>query len=50
VEEAMRLDVPAPVITLSLLARLRSRQEESFGAKVIAAVRNAFGGHAVQTK
>jgi len=50
VEEAMHLDVPAPVITLSLLARLRSRQEESFGAKVIAAVRNAFGGHAVQTK
>ncbi len=50
VEEAMRLDVPAPVITLSLLARLRSRQEESFGAKVIAALRNEFGGHAVQTK
>src|SRR5947199_6778736 len=50
VEEAMRLDVPAPVITLSLLARLRSRQDESFGAKVIAALRNEFGGHAVQTK
>src|SRR3989441_782477 len=50
VEEAMRLDVPAPVITLSLLVRLRSRQEESFGAKVIAALRNEFGGHAVQTK
>jgi 6-phosphogluconate dehydrogenase len=50
VEEAMRLDVPAPVITLSLLARLRSRQEESFGAKVIAALRKEFGGHAVQTK
>jgi len=50
VEEAIRLDVPAPVITLSLLARLRSRQEESFGAKVIAALRNEFGGHAVQTK
>ena len=50
VEEAMRLDVPAPVITLSLLARFRSRQEESFGAKVIAALRNEFGGHAVQTK
>jgi 6-phosphogluconate dehydrogenase len=50
VEEAMRLDVPAPVITLSLLARLRSRQEESFGAKVIAALRNEFGGHAVRTK
>ena len=50
VEEAMRLDVPAPVITLSLLARFRSRQEQSFGAKVIAALRNEFGGHAVQTK
>jgi 6-phosphogluconate dehydrogenase len=50
VEEAMRLDVPAPVITLSLLARFRSRQEESFGAKVIAALRHEFGGHAVRTK
>lgn len=50
VEEAIRLDVPAPVITLSLLARLRSRQEESFGAKVIAALRNEFGGHAVEKK
>ena len=50
VEEALRLDVPAPVITLSLLARLRSRQEESFGAKVIAALRKEFGGHAVQSK
>jgi len=50
VEEAMRLNVPAPVITMSLLARLRSRQEESFGAKVIAALRHEFGGHAVQTK
>ena len=50
VEEAMRLDVPAPVITMSLLARFRSRQQESFGAKVIAALRHEFGGHAVQTK
>jgi len=50
IEEAIRLDVPAPVITLSLLARLRSRQEESFGAKVIAALRNEFGGHAVKSK
>src|SRR5262245_8411785 len=49
VEEAMRLDVPAPVITLSLLARFRSRQEESFGAKVVAALRREFGGHAVKT-
>ena len=49
VEEAMRLDVPAPVITMSLLARFRSRQQESFGAKVIAALRHEFGGHAVRT-
>ena len=49
VEEAMHLDVPAPVITLSLLTRFRSRQAESFGAKVIAALRNEFGGHAVQS-
>jgi 6-phosphogluconate dehydrogenase len=50
VQEAIDLDVPAPVITLSLLARLRSRQADSFGAKVIAALRNEFGGHAVQKK
>src|SRR5438876_10457080 len=49
VEEAMHLDVPAPVITLSLLTRFRSRQAESFGAKVIAALRNEFGGHAVKS-
>jgi 6-phosphogluconate dehydrogenase len=48
VQEAIDLDVPAPVITLSLLMRLRSRQPDSFGAKVIAALRNEFGGHAVQ--
>jgi 6-phosphogluconate dehydrogenase len=48
VQEAIDLDVPAPVITLSLLTRLRSRQPDSFGAKVIAALRNEFGGHAVK--
>jgi 6-phosphogluconate dehydrogenase len=48
VQEAIDLDVPAPVITLSLLARLRSRQPDSFSAKVIAALRNEFGGHAVK--
>jgi 6-phosphogluconate dehydrogenase len=48
VQEAIDIDVPAPVITLSLLTRLRSRQEDSFGAKVIAALRNEFGGHAVE--
>jgi 6-phosphogluconate dehydrogenase len=50
VQEAIDLNVPAPVITLSLLARLRSRQEESFGAKVIAALRHEFGGHAVHAE
>ena len=48
VQEAIDIDVPAPVITLSLLTRLRSRQPDSFGAKVIAALRNEFGGHAVE--
>ena len=48
VQEAIDLDVPAPVITMSLLMRLRSRQENSFGARVIAALRNEFGGHAVK--
>ncbi len=48
VQEAIDPDVPAPVITLSLLTRLRSRQVDSFSAKVIAALRNEFGGHAVK--
>ncbi len=47
VQEAIDVDVPAPVITLSLLMRFRSRQEDSFSAKVLAALRNEFGGHAV---
>ena len=48
VQEAIDSDTPAPVITLSLLMRFRSRQEDSFGGKVIAALRNEFGGHAVK--
>jgi 6-phosphogluconate dehydrogenase len=48
VQEAIDLDVPAPAITLALLARLRSRQADSFSGKVIAALRNEFGGHAVK--
>ncbi|MGH9412181.1 MAG: phosphogluconate dehydrogenase (NAD(+)-dependent, decarboxylating) [Terriglobales bacterium] len=48
VQAALEENVPAPVLTLSLLARLRSRQPESFSAKVIAALRNEFGGHAVK--
>jgi 6-phosphogluconate dehydrogenase len=47
VQEAIDRDVPAPIITLSLQTRLRSRQDDSYGAKVLAALRNEFGGHAV---
>jgi len=47
VAEAINEDVPAPVITLSLLMRLVSRQEKSYAAKLLAAMRNQFGGHAV---
>ena len=46
--EAINESVPAPAITLSLFARFASRQDESFAAKVNAALRNQFGGHAVQ--
>lgn len=46
--EAIDREVPAPVIILSLLERLRSRQSESFSAKTIAALRNEFGGHGVK--
>lgn len=48
--EAIDKDVPAPVITLSLMARFISRQDESYAAKLLAAMRNQFGGHAVKTK
>ena len=48
VQEAIDLDVPAPVITLSLLMRFRSRQDDTYSGKVIAALRNEFGGHAVK--
>ncbi len=48
VMESIDLDVPAPVITLSLLQRFVSRQEESFSAKVVAALRSGFGGHAIK--
>ena len=50
VQEAIDKDVPAPVITLSLLTRFRSRQDDSYGAKVLAALRNEFGGHEVKTE
>jgi len=45
--EAVDLDIPAPVITLALQMRLVSRREESYAAKLLAAMRNQFGGHAV---
>jgi 6-phosphogluconate dehydrogenase len=48
VADAIDLDVPAPVITLSLLMRFISRQDESYAAKLLAAMRNQFGGHAVK--
>jgi 6-phosphogluconate dehydrogenase len=48
IQAAIDLDVPAPVITLSLFERFHSRQEESFAAKVLAAMRAGFGGHAVK--
>ena len=48
VAEAIDKSVPAPTIALSLLARFRSREQESFGDKVIAALRREFGGHAVK--
>jgi len=48
VNEAIDLDVPAPVIALSLIERLRSRDSDSFADKLLAAMRNEFGGHAIK--
>ena len=48
VAEAIDLNVSAPVITLSLLERLRSRDDDSYADKLLAAIRNEFGGHAVK--
>jgi 6-phosphogluconate dehydrogenase len=50
VAEAIDLDVPAPIISLSLLMRFVSRQDESYAAKLLAALRNEFGGHAVKSE
>ncbi len=50
VTEALDLDVPAPVITISLIERLSSRDPESFTHKLLAALRHQFGGHAVKTE
>jgi 6-phosphogluconate dehydrogenase len=48
VETALEMGVPTPVITMSLLMRYRSTQDDSFSGKVVAALRNEFGGHAVE--
>ena len=48
VDEAIDLNVPAPVIALSLFERLRSRDVDSFSDKLLAAMRNEFGGHAIK--
>ncbi|AGT11337.1 phosphogluconate dehydrogenase (NAD(+)-dependent, decarboxylating) [Paracoccus aminophilus] len=48
VAEAIALDVPAPVITMSLIGRLRSRDRDSYSDKLLAAMRQQFGGHAVK--
>ncbi|MBN7135747.1 6-phosphogluconate dehydrogenase (decarboxylating) [Lysobacter enzymogenes] len=48
VAEAIDLDVSAPVITASLMERLRSREKDSFADKLLAAMRNEFGGHAIR--
>jgi 6-phosphogluconate dehydrogenase len=49
VAEAIDHDVPAPIITLALLQRFRSRRPDSFTDRVLAALRNEFGGHAVKS-
>jgi len=50
VAEAIEMNVPAPVITLSLLERLRSRDADSFTDKLLSAMRNQFGGHAIKAE
>jgi 6-phosphogluconate dehydrogenase len=50
VEEAIRSSVPAEVLTLALMSRFRSRQDDSFRDRVVAALRNEFGGHAVKER
>jgi 6-phosphogluconate dehydrogenase len=50
VAEAIDLDVPAPIITQSLIERLRSRDDDSYSDKMLAALRNQFGGHAIKTE
>ncbi len=47
-ETALEKSVATPVIALSLLMRYRSQQQDTFSGKVVAALRNEFGGHAVE--
>jgi 6-phosphogluconate dehydrogenase len=48
IQDAIDKDVPVPTLTAALFTRFRSRQEESFAEKMLAALRNAFGGHSVR--
>jgi 6-phosphogluconate dehydrogenase len=50
IHEAIAEDVPVPVITAALFARFASRQDESYAAKITAALRNEFGGHAIKSE
>lgn len=50
VETALEMGVPIPVITMSLLMRYRTQNEDTFSGKLVAALRNEFGGHAVEKK
>ena len=50
VETALEMGVPTPVITMSLLMRYRSQQEDTFSGRIVAALRNEFGGHEVEKK
>lgn len=50
VEAALDMGVPIPAITMALLMRYRSQNEDTFSAKLVAALRNEFGGHAVEKK
>jgi 6-phosphogluconate dehydrogenase len=50
IHEALNKDVPVPTLSAALFTRFRSRQQESFAEKLLAALRNAFGGHAVKHK
>jgi len=50
VNDSIEQGIPAPVITMSVQMRFRSQQDESYAGKVLSAMRNAFGGHAVKEK